>query len=124
MKTGVDLDPYFYLFVVKDKTRAGPDDVPGEITAETFTGVIALLNGSPANALVEIGHILILSKCQRTHVLTNAAGTLLLVAILPRLPQRWRDRLTAGTMANESGEYGEYGLSWGSDEDGFPFEVL
>jgi hypothetical protein len=77
VETWVDSDPNLFLFAVKDKTRAGPDDILGELTADTFAGVVTLMNGSPAHASVEIGHILILPKCQRTHVLTNAVGILL-----------------------------------------------
>lgn len=83
VKTTVTPDRGLFLFAVKDKTRNLSSDITGEITTETFAGVITLMNGSPENAMVEIGHILIAPKFQRTHVLTNACGILLQYCLDP-----------------------------------------
>ncbi|KAF8309222.1 acyl-CoA N-acyltransferase [Clavulina sp. PMI_390] len=67
------------LFAIKDKTRSTPasPNVQGEVTLDTFAGVIALKQTSVQAATSELGHVLIIPKCQRTHVLTNACGLLL-----------------------------------------------
>lgn len=81
LNTWVYPDPGLILFAIKDKTRSSAEDIQGEVTIQTFGGVITLMNGSVANACVEIGHILIVPDFQRTHVLTNACGILLQYAL-------------------------------------------
>ncbi|KAF8314176.1 acyl-CoA N-acyltransferase [Clavulina sp. PMI_390] len=77
MQSVVVPDGGLFLFAIKDKTRSSSPDVHGEVTAETFVGMMTLMNASVPAATAELGHILILPKAQRTHVLTNACGLLL-----------------------------------------------
>ncbi|KAF8317948.1 acyl-CoA N-acyltransferase [Clavulina sp. PMI_390] len=81
MQTWVIPDSGLFLFAIKDKTRSTSPDVQGVVTEETFAGVMTLMSGSVQAATAELGHILILPKCQRTHVLTNACGLLLQYAL-------------------------------------------
>ncbi|KAH7915617.1 acyl-CoA N-acyltransferase [Hygrophoropsis aurantiaca] len=61
------------VFAVIDKTRPDPEHEFGG----SLAGTIALLNHSPSNLSVEIGVLCILPAFQRTHVATQAVGTLL-----------------------------------------------
>lgn len=90
-------DPTLVLFAIKDKTRSRQtkeaslvnegedtaDPESGDLTAENFAGIMALMTASVTNASAEIGNILIFAPFQRTHVTTNAAGLLLAYALNP-----------------------------------------
>lgn len=80
-------DPTFFLYAIKDRTKVAsnsdPHLAPGDLTAETFAGVMAFMTASVVNASAEIGCILIFPQFQRTHVLTNAAGLLLAYCLDP-----------------------------------------
>ncbi|KAF8322458.1 acyl-CoA N-acyltransferase [Clavulina sp. PMI_390] len=81
-------DPTFCLFAIKDKTKVDPahpdpHPTPGDLTPETFAGVLAFMTCSVANSMGEIGCITIYRPFQRTHVLTNACGLLLHYALDP-----------------------------------------
>jgi len=68
-------DPYTMMFAITDKTRSQDEETEGD--ASSFAGAIGLLNASPENSSIEIGHVLILPSFQRTHVAANAVGLLL-----------------------------------------------
>jgi len=62
------------IWAIIDKTRI---DAAHPELGGSLAGVIGLLNASPQNLMVEIGHIAIFPSFQRTHVNTNAVGLLL-----------------------------------------------
>ncbi|KAJ7687697.1 acyl-CoA N-acyltransferase [Mycena rosella] len=73
-------DPGSVLFAVLDKTAPG---------APQLTGIIGLLDTSPAHLSTELGFVITLPRFQRTHVTSGATGLLL----------RWAlDALAAGGL--------------------------
>ena len=72
-------DPCSTLYAIIDKTRLQGEEpeIRCDPSPSSFAGSIGLLNASPKNRSVEIGHILILPPFQRTHVAVNATGLLL-----------------------------------------------